>query len=656
MKRSNLFILIFTFIACTASAQNNNFHFPKKQIDAFNKSAYQKICARENILPNSGGNIASSGFMQLMKFKQALHLSTKYFSLKGKSTTSNDTLIVTDTLLITGTYSHNGPVIIINGGFLHFKNASATILGDIYVWGANSRLYADSSTLYIPQQYFYQRSLVVIDGGIVHYHNTTLDHSGLSHNLLAGKNSYIEMVNVQNNGFTTNSVNSNAQISINGTNEAGEYVTMDSARLNFKNANTILLWHQFPDTSVINFSFPKGDTVSSYKFNKTLPGVHGVEYSIVADTCTNVMWGMMPVTGSNVTISNSKIRSIGLWFTGSDTIAVNGLVNNSHYTTFTAGLSDRNLQLDNCDVQTWSIYPMNKSHVDLSGCIVGEVGTEQHSSFTGLNFTCDGSGGYMWATDTTVVMAGYCSDVNAVRSQGNGIVLFAYSSLMGGYPSALNNSVIMVIQSNVQQEPVPLDNACAWYAMIEQPFNAYTDSIAAITGSAWIVKTASSSLMDFQSYRLYYQQNGATSWSNILTDSLHARHNDTLGIWNTSGFSAGQYNIKLVLRDNWGNTAEAIKGVNLMPKILAGIEEDVTQSMNCFPNPATDKLNIVFNVKQGRSVSVKLFNELGKEIYSDNGIANSNSFSIDTRRIPAGIYLLNVSCDGNLYNKVVAIK
>jgi len=659
MKQFTFFFILVTNLIFLATAQKNNYHFPRLQMDAFNKKAYQKICSRDTSLLHANEKPdLISGCLQLMKLHNVLHLSSKYRSLKMKNIMSRDTLIITDTLIISGSYTHSGPIIILNGGLLHFINAHATILGDVYVWGTNSRLYADSSYLYIPQQYFYQRSLIVIDGGIVHYHQTTLDHSGLSNNLVAENNSYIEMTDVQNIGFTTNGVFGKAQISINGTNEAGEYIITDSVRLSFKHSKTILLWHQFPDKAVISFSFPHGDTVQSFEFNNTLSGVHGVEYSINIDTCTNVMWSMMPSTGSDVSISNSKIRSIGLWFKGSDTITVIGLVNNSHYTSFTAGLSDRHLQLNNCDVQTWSLYPMDRAHIDLSGCIVGEIGTEQHSTLTGLNFNCDGSGGYMWATDTSFVMAGFCSAVNAVRSQGNGIVLFAYSSLIGGYPSALNNSIIMVIQSNVLQEPVPYDNACAWFAFIEKPFDTFIDTTTAITGSAWINKTANSQLMNFKSYRLYYQMNGATIWNDIPTDSLHEKHNEILGIWDTHGLLAGQYNIKLVLLDNFGNPAEAIKAVNLMPKVLAGMNEHTSQLIHCFPNPVTDRLYIEFNEKLSKHVSIKLFSQLGIEIYSCNEIdkIKNDCFFIDTKFLKAGIYFLNVYSDINFYNELIVIK
>ena len=654
MTQFYFLISLFIIFIGEASAQTINFHLLQKQLDIFNKLNYQKIIARDTALFHSNEkNATASGVKQLLKFHNALHLPAFNPQLERKSAEVNDTLFVSDTLTISGSYTHNGPIIILNGGLLHFKNANATIFGDIYVWGANSRLYADSSYLYIPQLYFYQRSLIVIDGGTVHYHHTTLDHSGLSHNLYATNNATIEMTDVKNIGFTTNGTFGNARISINGTNEAGEYIITDSANLSFKHANTILLWHQFADTAIIQFAFPKGDTLHSYAFNNTIAGVKGVKYSIQVDTSTNVMWGMMPSTGSSVTISNSKIRAIGLWFKGSDTITVNGLVNNTHYASFTADLSDRNLQLNNCDVQTWSLYPMDKSQIKLSGCIVGEIGTEQHSTLNGLNFTCDGSGGYMWASDTSFLLAGFCSAVNSVRSQGNSILLFAYSSLMNGYPSALNNSLLMVTQCNVLREPVPYDKACVWYALIENPFESYVDTVTAIMGSAWITKTASSNLMDFNSYRLFYQQNGETLWNKIPTDSLQPKHNDTLGMWDTHRMAPGQYNIKLVLLDNFGNPLEAIKAINLLPKAFDGLKEQTMLAIHCYPIPAKDHLIVESNQKHAIG-KIEIVNTIGQQVLQYT--INTQQTYIKTSELNNGLYLIKITTESGVTTQKIVIK
>ncbi|MBK8416056.1 MAG: hypothetical protein IPL22_17055 [Bacteroidetes bacterium] len=84
------------------------------------------------------------------------------------------------------------------------------------------------------------------------------------------------------------------------------------------------------------YSFPANGTVANYQFNNLVPGVSGINYNVTVSNCTDVMWSLMPVNGSDVTISNSTLRVIGAWFTNGDTAAVSGLVNNSNYTSFTA--------------------------------------------------------------------------------------------------------------------------------------------------------------------------------------------------------------------------------------------------------------------------------------------------------------------------------
>ena len=286
---------------------------------------------------------------------------------------------------------------------------------------------------------------------------------------MATDNAEINMKNVTNKGFTTNGVWANASITIDGTNQAGEYIITNTCRLDFKNAATILLWHHFADTAVINFSFPDGKLVSSYVFNNKTPGVKGVGYDIKVANSKDVMWGMMPSTGSDITISDSKLRAIGLWFMGSDSINVSGLVDNSTYKDFTAPITDRNLHLINSSVQTWSLYPMEDTKLNISGCILGEIGSEGNSKVTGTSFYVDGSGGYFWSGDKSFIVAGWSTATTYVRSQNNSIFLFGYSALTNGIASAIGNSVLIVVQSSLPQDPIALDGSVAWFANINQP-------------------------------------------------------------------------------------------------------------------------------------------------------------------------------------------
>lgn len=641
-----LFLLCFV-VSNLSYAQQDKVLF---QPNIFAKLTEQALSGNHDVQENIA--------QQPMNIPGAFQMLCKMNEMKSfnipSDTKSNDTLIVTSDQTITGTYTQNGPIFIADNAILTIKNSYCTVLGDIYLFGHNAQLIIDSSTIYSPQQYFYQRTLGVTNNGKVHIHNSTMDFSGLSHNIFATDSADIEMINVTKNGWATNGFWGSAKFYMDNCNQAGEYIITGNIDLKFRNTKTVLLWHQFPDTAVINFSFPQPDTVLSYQFNNSVAGIGGIEYNVEVDTCYGVMWALMPSTGSDVTISNSTLRAIGVWFQGNDTLDVNGLVNNTTYANFSAPLADRNLQLNNTNVQTWSLYPMNGAHLNITGCIVGEIGAGGHSSVNSQNVFVDGSGGYFWASDTTQIVAGFTNTSSYVRSEKSGIFIYAYSSIVNGYPSALGKSVIIVIQSNVPQPPAAFDGSAAWYGFIEQPFDTYVDTSVAITGSAWIERGPTSQLMEYKSHHVFYQKSGDVNWTEIICDSLNPVYDDTLALWNTSGLTAGQYNIKLILRDNWGNAAEGVKSVNVMPHILGISEDDDENYFNIFPNPATDFFNIKYSGPHGYTGCVVIQDIAGKTVFQSGRLSftTNNMVQIPVSILIPGIYSVMFISDTNHFTKI----
>ncbi|MFH0864583.1 MAG: T9SS type A sorting domain-containing protein [Bacteroidota bacterium] len=654
MKPCHKIILsIFSLlISHSLNAQQENIVFPTTIFPELTKAALSgnhKI--QENIAEK---NQQVPGASQMMCKMNVL----KSFKIPANKK-STDTLIVTSDQTITGNYVQNGPIFIADNATLTIINANVTALGDIYLFGYNSQLIVDSSTIYSPQQYFYQRTLGVTQNGKVHIHNSTLDFSGLSHNVFATDSADIEMINVTKNGWATNGFWGNAKFYMDNCNQAGEYIIIGNIDLKFKNTKTILLWHQFPDTAVINYAFPAPDTVYNYIFNNNIPGIDGIEYNVEVDTCYDVMWAIMPTTNSDVTLSNSTIRAIGVWFEGNDTLNVNGLVNNSTYSNFIAPLSDRHLQLINSKVQTWSLYPMTGTNLNITGCIVGEIGAMGHSSVYGQNIFVDGSGGYFWSNDTTLTVAAFTSTSSYVRSERNGIFIYAYSSIVNGYPSALGTSVMIVMQSNVPQPPIAYDGSAAWYGFIEQPFDTYIDTIVAITGSAWIERGPICILMEFKSYHVYYQKAGETVWTEITCDSLNQKYDDTLALWNTAGLAAGQYNVKLVIRDTWGWAAEGVKSVNVMPQILVGLSENSPENnFIIFPNPAVDFLNLQVKGSGQYLGTISIKDITGKTVlkFDDLKFQEGKIIQIPVNSLCKGMYELLIRFDEEQIIKKFTVK
>lgn len=606
-----------------------------KQVDKLNF-----IAAKGNIYNLNKPDNASihcsinSGLFQLLN-KPIININVKHNK-------KSDTLYIIKDTIISGEWNYNGTIVITDNSSLHFKKAKVTVLGDIIVFGYNSALLADSSYLYFPQQYFYQRYLMAVNNAIINIRNSTLDYSDLSHNIVATNYATIDLFNVYNKGFTTNGAYDNSVFKINGSNQAGEYVITAKADLSFKNANTILLWHHFPDSALINFSFPKGDSLQSYTFNKMQKGVKGVGYNIMVDNCTDVMWGIMPAGKANITIRDSEIRAIGLWFLGDDSVSVSGLVNNSKYTDFIAPLSDRYLRLVNTKVRTWSLYSMENSFVDVNGCIVGEIGSMGFSKITATSSYIDGSGGYYWAGDNSLNIAGFSTATTSVRSQNKGFFIFAYSALTNGLATATSNSVLFVIQSSLPKEPVALDAAVVWYLNIDETDAAFTDTIVPINGSVWIDKAPLSNLMDFNYFKLFYQATGDNKWVQIGDKFDSEVRKATLGYWNTKGLNPGQYTIKIALTDNTPemNTLEAVKNINLLPAIMKTETLLINNDIKIYKE---DSESIIIQAGDNFiNIDKIVFIDITGRIFSCNYWLENNKIYIDTHKLASSLYICQI--------------
>jgi len=645
MKKAKFaFLSVFVFILVPALAQQSQL---SDAVQKFNTQA-RKTQAWNITLPeyegNAGQNPGSGIKQQLQKFRNS-SIKNQFIS---KAHDSDSLLIIGavpgDSLIITGKWLCEVDILVFGDGKLRFKNAEATILGNISVWGEHAELTADSSEFYIPQTYFYERSIVAAGAGKVRFNHVKLDFSGLSHNMVAADSSTFDFTDVTKVGFTTNGVYGKSKYYIDGTNLAGEFVIGDQCQLDFRNSNTVLLWHEVPQNGVFHFSFPSSDTVAAYHFNSDLPGIINIDYTIDLNNCTDVMWALMPADGSDVDIADSEIRAIGLWFLAPDTVTVNGLVNKTDYADFTAPLADRSLRLRNSSVQTWSLYPMRKSKLKVSGCILGEIGAMGTSQVATNGVFIDGTGGYMWASDTTFFMAFATPLTTYARTERNGIMIYAYSSLNFGIASALGNSTLLVIQSTLPEEPVAFGNASVWNVNIKQPSSGNSNSVIPITGYALIDRTPTCVSADMAWYQVFYSKQDNDSLFEITPRISVEKRNETLAEWNTSGLKPGQYLIHLFVSDASESPVivEAVLPFSLNPGVF-GISELSTVPLHCFPNPANDIISIQAPWKDSRAT---LLNSCGQIAWE--GYIESDHAEIDLSNLAPGLYLINLEHEGEM--------
>jgi len=640
-------VIIQPSIAQDNNANNTHLLFPQGTITNALKESFENPSLQAQSNTKSITN-QQSGAFQMIKLMPQLKERSRNFSHNStlKNIQVTDTLFVGtsphDTVRVTGTWSQNGPIIVFNDGVLIFHNANATIFGDLNVYNSGHVL-ADSSTLFFPQQYFYQRTMLAVQNSLIQLNDDTLNFGGMQHNLFAGDSSIITMNNVYNTDWTTAGTAGKPTITLNNLNEAGEYILEDYANTHYSHVNSLLLWHHFPDTAVVNYSFPNGYNLNTYDFNNTIIGISGIEYSVHVDTSTNVWWGMMPVNGSDITISNSTIRTIGLWFQHADTVNVSGLVDNSVYSNFTAPLADRTLNLTNDSLQTWSIYTFDISRINLTGSIVGEVGSEGRSTILSQSFFCDGSGGYFWAADTSLIISNQSSAASSVRSEKNGFMVFAYGNVNNGLASSIGKSILIVVQSSLPQDPVADDASAAWFANLSPLLLPFVDTVIPVKGSAWIDQGPLGSWMDFGHYELFVKPVAGNTWTTINSGTAIKVRDSILAMWNTHGLTPGTYTLDLRLFNNLGDSVDAMYNVTLLPLTLGINQIPDNTSINVYPNPATTVLNISFHVIPTKEESLSITDILGNEVYhSQFSTLNSQLFTIDVSYWSNGVYIYKI--------------
>lgn len=635
-------IYVFNIVFNEASAQQ----FPQEKINKALSEAQLKNVPRET--RESNVSKSKDGAFQCLKQMEQI----KEFSwdrIKSASTDNRvlDTVYVgalnNDTLVITGTYNHEGPIFVFNEGVLIIHNANFTNEGDIYVFG-KGQLLCDSSNLFFPQQYFYQRGLFAVHDALVYLKDVNFNYSGMQHNLVVGDSATVAMENVHQNDWTTAGLYGEASLFVNGMNLGGEYILSDSSTSVFKHVDTLLIWHKFPQNSTVNHTFPQGDTVYNYYFSNLVPNVSGLDYVNFTDSCYTVWWGIMPVNGSDVTLNNSNIRVAGAWFQFGDSISVTGIENGTFYANSLIPLADRTLNMLNTYVQTWSFYVFDSSYVAIDNCTLGEVGTQQTSQVVAQDMLLDATGGYFWATDTSFIYAVNISSYATTRSERNGIFLLAYSDMPFSAPTATGSSLVISAQNNTALDPIPYDNALAWNQKIESPSVGHVDSLLAIKGSAWIHQGPNGSWMNFVSYSLHYQLLNATGWTPIVTDSLFEVSHDTLGMWNTSGLVAGDYILKLTVKNNLNDSIETFVPVSLLASVVDVAQINAAAVFTVFPSPAKDMVTIAFNLILDEEITFRVMDMSGKVMLHSNGFfrKGKNTLDLEVAGISSGFYVLSM--------------
>ena len=113
---------------------------------------------------------------------------------------------------------------------------------------------------------------------------------------------------------------------------------------------------------------------------------------------------------------------------------------------------------------------------------------------------------------------------------------------------------------------------------------------------------------------------------------------------------AGITSVKMRFFDD-PNNADYVEHTFVFDAVSTGIEDDLASKTLAppYPNPATNYTTVNYQLYQaGTRQFVKMYNVIGRELYSQAVYGNTGNVAINTENLNAGIYFINLLVDGKV--------
>ncbi len=539
--------------------------------------------------------------------------------------------------VISGTYSHQGRIIVLNNGTLTLDSADFTLRGDIFVLN-HGTLRIRKGRLTVPQQFAYQYGAQVSNDGRFELDTCQARYGGSSWGV-AVTDSAAFAVNActLRYGFTTVSLIGHAQVDYSGSDFSSEYVVFDSCRLHVSRCDTALVWLGFPTGSIVDVTLPGADTtLRHWEIHDGMPGISGIGYSVTLDTMTGVLWGSFPQPGCRVTVRDSRMRTTGLLIPGPDSVYMSGLVNNQQHADYTLPLADRQFRLVNTYLGTWNLYPTDSSRFVLESSVFGEMLAMGALKAVIQNAICDGSGGYIGAEGSSQLFFILSMIETQVVSRDRSLVVGAASTVRFGSVNVTDASTMLLMFCSSEFAPRPLDTSVVYLCDYAIPSGATVDTSFPVIGTADIQPGPENPLR-FGSYRFSFASaDSQTIWHPIGVAHSAPLHNDTLEMWDTHGLTPGPYILKMTLTNSNGDSIEPTKGVNLGNAGIGNSSQLTANSQQPLPTVVRRVLNL-------QSAMCNLQSEITLLDISGRQVAALHPGPNDLGHLTPGVYFIRAS-------------
>ena len=572
---------------------------------------------------------------------------------------------------ISGSYLLDGDLIIVNNGQLILDSADFRIDGKITLLN-NGKLTATGGSFTVIQDFIYQHGTLLLNNSEFHFDGVNFSSSGQSWGMsVTDSADYILENSEITDGFITTSLTGNGNASISNTLTPGEFICMDNNVLHFNNCDFVLMWLLLPDSSIVDVSLPDDSLLIGWQFQDGNPGVSGIPYSISIDSCTNVLWGLISMSGSDGTFRDTDFRTSGLYFTEQGSITVSNITNNSTYVDELINVPDRNLRMINTRVTTWNFYPASRSNITVSNCIFGELLAFDTSNVMIENSICDGTGGYLGSIGHSFLVIISSMISSQVIAREFGFLIAGYSAFNSTEIDAAENSLMAILSTTRWVEPEAHDAAIIFEAQLP-PVEGYIDSEIGIEGTARIIEGPLSTV-EFQGYSVRFSEDLQNPvW--LPTDGLHLNEvdDDTLAIWNTSGLQPAQYGLLLTIFHSLGDSIPLSSSARLEDATNISDDENNISDLSFnleqnYPNPFNPTTKIKFTVPQspllggdgrGGLVTLEVYDVLGIEIATlVNEVKQPGEYEIEfnSRELTSGIYFYQLKTGNFIQTKKMII-
>lgn len=138
---------------------------------------------------------------------------------------------------------------------------------------------------------------------------------------------------------------------------------------------------------------------------------------------------------------------------------------------------------------------------------------------------------------------------------------------------------------------------------------------------------------------------GATGGSGTASDGI-------VNLKSESGYNAN-YSVGY---GDWGTYAFEVTTAG--DGGFTGVEEAANlEFASVYPNPAVDMTTVEFNLSATSNVTIQIVNTLGQVVYANamGDVTGTQKVQVNTADLEAGIYLINISVDGNVVTKRISV-